>query len=325
LIRPHQSSQDIVLTPLLPALATQALPRSGGMARTLATLAAGLLCTSAVLGLKMSREELEELDEDLLELHRMIHQGLPAEMNTSRLRILADLQSGRPGGPEEEEGYDCESLPHMCKAPFHCDQWTHQDTLDIRMHGIATTDGHPNLRSWCMPGLERYASTVVRECVVNKHLQTSAQVSLMRTFRDYADELDASYCFAEGHCTNQVASDYSTLNDMENMCDYRFGGRPGWTRNFVKSLKRLIEMPQQFTNLVSSKSGIVSQRITRVMSKMACAQGIFHCDIQYCKHTYCRDEYYVKRYSHLLPPMPGNLLQDPDLTKEVRRAQESED
>jgi len=261
--------------------------------------------------------------EETLFLRHILERGLPAELNRSRLRILADLHTGR-SGVEEENGYDCDRLPHMCKAPFHCDQWTHQDTLDIRMHGLATTDGHANVRSWCMPGLERYASTVVKECVVNKDLRQSSKLQLTRTFNDWADELDASYCFAEGHCTNAVASDYTTMTDMENMCDYRFGGRKGWTRNFVKSLQRLMSMPKSLTNWVSLKSGISTQRITRILSKMSCAQGTFHCDIQYCKNTYCRDEYYVSKYGHLLPPTPGHLFQDPDLTKDVR-LHESED
>jgi len=295
------------------------------MARASSQLAlvCGLLSAGTTSGLRVDKAAVQSeeaaVEDFFSSLGSVLERGLPAELNTSRLRILADLQSGRQGGggPEEEEGYDCEKLPHMCKAPFHCDQWTHQDTLDVRMHGLATTDGHANLRSWCMPGLERYASTVVKECVVNKNLKLSATTALQRTFNDWADELDASYCFAEGHCTNTVASDYTTQTDMENMCDYRFGSRAGWTRNFVKSLKRLMDMPKSFTNLVSVTSGISTQRVTRVLSKMACAQGVFHCDIQYCKHTYCRDEYYVSKYSHLLPPVPGHLMQDPDMSKEV--------
>jgi len=281
--------------------------------------ACGLLLGGAAMGLQVDKaaSELEVGSAEEL-LMGLSAQGLPAEMNTSRLRILADIQSGRAGGPEEEEGYDCERLPHMCKAPFHCDQWTHQDTLDIRMHGLATSDNHPNLRSWCMPGLERYASTVVKECIVNKDLKTSAKVSMQRTFNDWSDEIDASYCFAEGHCTNHVVTDNTTLSDMEKMCDYRFASRQGWTRNFVKSLKRLMDMPKSFANLVSMSSGVSSQRITRIFSKMACAQGVFHCDVQYCKRTYCRDEYYVQKYSHLLPSGAGNLVRDPDHDKLFR-------
>eukprot|EP00411_Alexandrium_monilatum_P055149 CAMPEP_0175431978 /NCGR_PEP_ID=MMETSP0095-20121207/52648_1 /TAXON_ID=311494 /ORGANISM="Alexandrium monilatum, Strain CCMP3105" /LENGTH=95 /DNA_ID=CAMNT_0016731467 /DNA_START=1 /DNA_END=284 /DNA_ORIENTATION=+ len=86
-------------------------------------LACGLLGASSVAGLRVNKEEgasfaMEEV------LGRLALEGLPQELNASRLRILADVQSGRPGGPEEESGYDCEALPHMCQAPFHCDQWT---------------------------------------------------------------------------------------------------------------------------------------------------------------------------------------------------------
>jgi len=233
---------------------------------------------------------------------------LPGEFNKSRLAILAELQSTRA---PNDEPYNCLANPHMCRPPFDCQTWSFQDTLNLRLHGLATEDGHANLRSWCMPGLERYASTVLKECVANRNLRSSAQLLLHKTFQDLSDELDASYCFAEGHCTNQVVSDNTTLEDAEIMCDWRFG-RKGWTRNSVKSMQRLFAMPTAFLGLASRKTGFHTQRLTRTLSKMACAQGIFHCDVQYCKHTYCRDEYYVRKYSYLLPPMPGNLIRDPD-------------
>jgi len=233
---------------------------------------------------------------------------LPPEFNTSRLAILANLQETRL---PTDTPYDCESYPHMCKAPFHCESWGNQDTLNVKMHGLATEDGHPNLRTWCMPGLEKYAGTVVRECVANRNLKTSATALFSQSFSDWSDELDASYCFAEGHCTNRVVSDSTTLGDMESICDYRFT-RKGWTMNFLTSMKRLMNMPTAFASLANVKTGFHTQRLTRTISKMACAQGIFHCDVQYCKRTYCRDEYYVNKYSHLLPPIAGNLIRDFD-------------
>jgi len=279
-------------------------------------LACGLLSASSVVGLRVNKEEEAESMVELLSRYSL--GGLPPQFNTSRLRILADLQEGRQGpAPEEDSGYDCGALPHMCQAPFHCDQWTHQDTLDVRMHGLATPDAHPNVRTWCMPGLERYASTVVKECVVNKDPVEGAKSAFERSFGDWAEELDASYCFAEGHCTFEAASASPTLLDMEQMCDYRFGGRKGWTKNFLSSLKRLIDMPGAFSSLVSTQDGFRTQHITRVLSKMSCAQGIFHCDVQYCKNTYCKDEYFVKKYSHLLPKVKGHLIEDPDITKEI--------
>eukprot|EP00416_Gambierdiscus_australes_P020777 CAMPEP_0171077178 /NCGR_PEP_ID=MMETSP0766_2-20121228/13869_1 /TAXON_ID=439317 /ORGANISM="Gambierdiscus australes, Strain CAWD 149" /LENGTH=246 /DNA_ID=CAMNT_0011534219 /DNA_START=152 /DNA_END=892 /DNA_ORIENTATION=- len=229
-------------------------------------------------------------------------------LNSSRMQLLMNLQSGII----HEAEWNCKKTPHMCKPPFNCHEWTKQDTLDIMMNGLATRDGHANLRSWCLPGLERYAPGFLKECIVNKDLMKSAQVAFTRTFGDFADELDASYCFAEGHCTNNVVTDYSTVTDGEKMCDWRFGERRGWTRNFLKAQKRLFAMPKALTGLVSRKHGFTTQRLTRTITKMACAQGTFHCDVQHCKHTYCSDEYYVNKYSHLLPPMPGNLIRDPD-------------
>eukprot|EP00411_Alexandrium_monilatum_P063866 CAMPEP_0175534814 /NCGR_PEP_ID=MMETSP0096-20121207/23882_1 /TAXON_ID=311494 /ORGANISM="Alexandrium monilatum, Strain CCMP3105" /LENGTH=73 /DNA_ID=CAMNT_0016837601 /DNA_START=32 /DNA_END=249 /DNA_ORIENTATION=+ len=73
--------------------------------------------------------------------------------------------------------------------------------MDVRMHGLATSDMHANLRSWCMPGLERYSSTVVKECIAGQNPAKSAKSTFQRSYADFADELDASYCFAEGHCT----------------------------------------------------------------------------------------------------------------------------
>mmetsp|Transcript_120374 Transcript_120374/g.351648 ORF Transcript_120374/g.351648 Transcript_120374/m.351648 type:complete len:175 (+) Transcript_120374:1-525(+) len=167
------------------------------------------------------------------------------------------------------------------------------------MHGLATNDAHANLRSWCMPGLEKYANTVVKECLVNDNKKASAKAMYQQAFKDYSDELDASYCFLEGHCTNTVVHDNTSLFEMEVICDYRFT-RKGWTMNFLKAMKRLMTMKTAFSSLVSTKTGFRTQRLTRHLSKMACAQGTFHCDVMYCKHTYCRDEYYVNKYGGLL-------------------------
>lgn len=291
--------------------------------KTRLALVCGLLGLSPAAALRMERTG-EKVTKDMEEAaaHLLVNmtRGLPKEFNTSRLRILSDVQTGILG--DADSPYDCETYPHMCKAPFHCESWTMQDTIDVRLHGLATEEGHANLRSWCMPGLERYAGTVLKECVANHDTKKSAKLTLDRTFKDWADELDASYCFAEGHCTNEVMNEHTTLNDMETMCDWRYG-RKGWTRNFLKSLKRLFDMPTAFTNLASQRGGFTTQRVTRVIAKMACAQGIFHCDVEYCKRTYCRDEYYVKKYQHLLPMVKGHLVRDPDMDKlELARGSE---
>mmetsp|Transcript_68911 Transcript_68911/g.222749 ORF Transcript_68911/g.222749 Transcript_68911/m.222749 type:complete len:288 (+) Transcript_68911:71-934(+) len=241
-------------------------------------------------------------------VHREGTFELPKELNQSRFRILADLQSGRIA---KDAKFDCEAHPHMCKPPFDCQDWTFQDSLNLMMHGLATEDGHANLRTWCLPGLERYADPLLKQCVANHDMKTAATALYKSTFEQYNDEMDASYCFAEGHCTNQIVSDQTTVDEMERMCDWRFG-RKGWTMNFLKSLKRIFSMPTAVSNLMSRQTGVASQRLTRILTKMSCAQGVFHCDVQYCKRTYCRDEYYVAKYTHLLPPMPGHLIQDKD-------------
>eukprot|EP00418_Pyrodinium_bahamense_P092042 CAMPEP_0179039064 /NCGR_PEP_ID=MMETSP0796-20121207/14953_1 /TAXON_ID=73915 /ORGANISM="Pyrodinium bahamense, Strain pbaha01" /LENGTH=123 /DNA_ID=CAMNT_0020735395 /DNA_START=45 /DNA_END=412 /DNA_ORIENTATION=+ len=114
-------------------------------------LIGALLCPSSAAALRFNTTKGAEASGYVRSFaESILARELPPEFNTSRLRILADLQSGRPRS-SGDEAYDCESLPHMCQAPFHCESWSAQDTLDIRMHGLATADGHANLRSWCMP------------------------------------------------------------------------------------------------------------------------------------------------------------------------------
>merc|ERR1719203_2424081 len=119
------------------------------------------------------------------------------------------------------------------------------------------------------------------------------------------DELDASYCFIEGHCTNTAVRDNTTAKEAEKMCNARFG-HAGWAQwNLIPETPALIGAGLAMMN---PKTGFHDKKITRFFLKLACVMGNYHCDVMYCKETYCKKEHYIKKFKHLEPKTPGHLL-----------------
>jgi len=250
-------------------------------------------------------EPRNEYNPSLL-LHKDLHLEVPEELEKSRIGMLAKLQRGRVSMHQE---YNCLARPHMCEAPFNCQTWTLKDTLELTLNGLATENGHVNPRSWCLPGAEEFADNMVKECLVNHDFHTSAKMRKSRSNDLSHMELDASYCFAEGHCSNEAVTDNTTMEDTEAMCDHRFG-RAGWTTDLLKSFTRSFSSQASRPSALNMKHGFNSRMVTMALTKMSCAQGTYHCDVQNCKHTYCKDAHYIAKYSFLKPQQAGHLIQD---------------
>jgi len=239
-------------------------------------------------------------------LHKELHLDLPPELESGRIGLLAMVQRGRVSVHKK---FDCAASPHMCQAPFDCQNWTLKDTVNVMLHGLASKDGHANPRSWCLPGAEEYAHTILKECVAGRGARGAAELLRSVSSGLGSQEMDASYCFAEGHCSNEAVTDDTTMEETEAMCDHRFG-RSGWTKDLLKSFARSFTPGSSLPNLVHAKHGFNSRAVTAALTKMSCAQGVYHCDVQFCKHTYCKDEKYKAKYSFLKPPQAGHLIQD---------------
>mmetsp|Transcript_47243 Transcript_47243/g.119014 ORF Transcript_47243/g.119014 Transcript_47243/m.119014 type:complete len:127 (-) Transcript_47243:36-416(-) len=114
------------------------------------------------------------------------------------------------------------------------------------------------------------------------------------TVAEGIDQLDGSYCFIEGHCTNMNVTYDTTVEEAEAACDAKYG-HENWTS-------------VTFTSILSDPTGlgaaVISGFRTREQSKpfgmLACAMGNFHCDVMYCRDTFCKKREYVEKYGHFL-------------------------
>lgn len=188
--------------------------------------------------------------------------------------------------------FNCTANPMMCQAPYNCQQpRSLQDNLPFAVNG------HPNVRSFCQHAGE-YGHNLVEECMISGNYNKSAWSQYERAMRKHSNELDGSYCFIEGHCTNTEVTDNTTQADAERMCDARFG-HEGWAGNYAAEYFPIMGAMKR--GLMSKDHGFVDGQVTRMYLKMACSMGNYHCDVQMCKRTYCKMEYYRNKYGHLVP------------------------
>lgn len=181
--------------------------------------------------------------------------------------------------------FDCELDPKRCGEPFHCD----------KPPGITTSGGaHP--QAWCasFPFYEDY----LHECLANKDL-----INAGRMLHDHVKqgiyghnmvEQHGSYCFIEGHCLNTRVTPSTTMDEGSAMCDERFG-REHWSGTMPTWQKHLSHSSRS-----TERNGYNNTEIPDIMAHAACDAGMYHCDVIYCKETYCKDEEMVKKYSHFL-------------------------
>jgi len=215
----------------------------------------------------------------------------------SRVQMLAELGKGA-----EQAAFDCAKYPAWCGEPFNCQVPRKPEIPHAK-------DGHADLGTWCQaPGYYPYA----KACLVDKDLKTAAQVQYQwsvdnRGTQGGVDEMDASYCFIEGHCSNEAVTENTTLEEAEKMCDFRYGHN-GWAHWNVWQEPRGIASGLFIPGMMSNTTGFHDRKITRIFLKLACAMGNYHCDVMYCKETYCKKDYYVNKYKHLMPKTPGHLL-----------------
>jgi len=233
--------------------------------------------------------------------------GLPAEFAGSKMMLLSNIHHGFVNVTSHD--YDCTTYPWMCEEPFRCESWERYDTLQVVKYGISNRSG-TNVRSWCLPGLENYAE-YAKECLVTRDLRAAATALYTAQSAAGLDNIDASYCFFEGHCSNKLVTDDTPPNDADLMCDYRFQHKH-WVMNFNSVLKKIFDNTTYQPTLITIDDGLKSQRLARQMTKFACAQGTYHCDVMYCKHTYCSDTYYVNKFKKYLPAVSGEKIRDFD-------------
>merc|ERR1719282_624063 len=87
------------------------------------------------------------------------------------------------------------------------------------------------------------------------------------------------------------------------MCDERYG-RELWgsidTSRTPDSIKMRSVAKQILSGESTSSTGFAGQEDTTPFLVAACKMGNYHCDVVYCKETYCKDKDMVKKYGHWL-------------------------
>lgn len=199
----------------------------------------------------------------------------------------------------------CSYSPTVCKQPFNCmmpANYSEQQRLGKTV--MISADGRTNPRAWC--GRPRFWKSILEECIVQKDLLKSAKTRFNQSMNDmggaWFSRREAAYCFAEGHCTNEaVALDISN-QEVRKQCDKRFG-HEAWTVGMSgKAIHELDNEPlSEETELDKHKA--------EMMTKAACALGHYHCDVIYCRETYCKKKEYKEKFGHLQPATPGHLIE----------------
>uniref|UniRef100_A0A7S2NHG0 Uncharacterized protein n=1 Tax=Alexandrium andersonii TaxID=327968 RepID=A0A7S2NHG0_9DINO len=210
----------------------------------------------------------------------------------SRLELLHERR------PVIPPGANCSAYPMFCQAPFNCgDVVLTREEKNTWRKRLATPDGHSNVRTFCWD--LTWATSLIQECMINHNLIKSAKMVFQHQFQHGALELDGSYCFMEGHCTNPNINADSTYADAERDCDRKYG-HDAWAQ-----MGRFDAMRGSITGLMEMKmsrvNGFGDPNMTNAFGRLACAMGNYHCDVVYCKETYCKDPYFIRRYQHLAP------------------------
>uniref|UniRef100_A0A7S4QRW5 Uncharacterized protein n=1 Tax=Alexandrium monilatum TaxID=311494 RepID=A0A7S4QRW5_9DINO len=197
-------------------------------------------------------------------------------------------------GPESRPVFDCQKHPGLCKEPFNCQDYTGDEWHAWKATGVERVQ----LKTWCAAA--QY-ETFITTCLAKKDPVSAAKLQFELTaggaFGNDVAEYDGSYCFLEGHCVNSEVNENTTMEDAEAMCDRKLG--QSWRRYASDNLPaedRIGGVPLP----PDGRNGFTNRGQVRPFVIMACAMGNLHCDINYCKETYCQMPYYKDKYGHLL-------------------------
>jgi len=217
------------------------------------------------------------------------------------MELLAQVTKMTPAKPTPR--FNCTEHGSFCQAPFNCQYEDLAGNPASSFKPVAKS-GHANPKSFCvLPKYFRY----IKYCLVHRNLKKAAQIHYQSELKAGGNEVEGSICFSEGHCTNKAVHENTTLEETEKMCDERFG-HAGWAQWSPAMDVGLMRVMNPFVQSAIPKSGLHDRHITRYFTKLACAMGSYHCDIMTCKETYCKNEYYIKKYKSLQPVTPGHYL-----------------
>lgn len=195
--------------------------------------------------------------------------------------------------------FNCTQYPGLCKAPFNCHTWTVAEGFAWWYHGMAR-NGQGNPRAWCVtPNEPLYLSA----CLEGRDLVKAAAIrhNESRNYGELQHELEASRCFIEGFCHDRNVTQFTSIVEGNKLCDARYG-RDRWTL-YATYKSAPADIPGA-GGMHGGLKGYKSLEQTTPFTMSTCAAGKYHCDVMSCKETYCKQEYYVKKYGHWLNKVP---------------------
>jgi len=188
--------------------------------------------------------------------------------------------------------FNCTAVPYMCGAPFHCDdKLINQSDIQALGRKVAV-DGHVNFGTWCSK--PAFWSNLVKNCLVDHDLRKNALTNMAMSFSSGLTELDASHCFWEGHCSDTEVTYNTTVGEAEALCDKKY---PSWTSIGEDDHNLALDNPGSY----ALQDGYLKAEVSHAYGSVACAMGKYHCDVVYCKETYCKMPHYRSKYGHLEP------------------------
>lgn len=259
----------------------------------MATLSQLTIIFSAVLAASQAEQDTCERDSCSVEF---LQRGLHVDATDSKSQL-------QPQASEKiavKSGFDCSSYPALCVEPFNCQ--TSDGSQGIGPGAAIAKNGHANLQSWCqVPQYHEF----VGQCIVEKDLVKAGHTQYTNTkagkHGPNTFQMDGSYCFIEGHCLNQAVSENTTLEEAESQCDARYGHEAWTTMGDHQSHDTMTHL-SFMSNLgkLDLSNGFPGKEGTQGFLLMACAMGNYHCDVMYCKETYCKDQDMIQKYGHFL-------------------------
>eukprot|EP00429_Kryptoperidinium_foliaceum_P097611 CAMPEP_0176236188 /NCGR_PEP_ID=MMETSP0121_2-20121125/27217_1 /TAXON_ID=160619 /ORGANISM="Kryptoperidinium foliaceum, Strain CCMP 1326" /LENGTH=187 /DNA_ID=CAMNT_0017575617 /DNA_START=42 /DNA_END=605 /DNA_ORIENTATION=- len=179
----------------------------------------------------------------------------------------------------------------MCGEPFNCwsDPVSEAQSAYWETEHIATDDGHANIKTWCLD--PSYEDSLAKYCFVEPDLKLNAQLTYKHMAERGYLENEASYCFMQGHCVNPDVNFNTTLAEAEAICDKQYGHEKWTTFAFGQ---RPPEVAAQ------TATGFSDPASAEYWALVGCAMGNWHCDVMYCKETYCKMPEWTEKYGHYL-------------------------
>uniref|UniRef100_A0A7S1PIM4 Uncharacterized protein n=1 Tax=Alexandrium catenella TaxID=2925 RepID=A0A7S1PIM4_ALECA len=214
--------------------------------------------------------------------------------------VLRAARSSDPFG----KTLNCSRDPILCEAPLNCQEKS----------GLASVapakDGHPNFNMWCLSyPLYTHAGAQCARGNLSGYiaLVKKDQEAVSKMLMVNVSNVDAEYCFLAGHCDSpHNPTDGSSVEEMEKMCDAKYGAEH-WRHEFAKhypgsmltSLAQGVATGKVYVDLFHPGKVMVNQAFADTMAELACGMGNYHCDVAYCKQTFCTHPYWSSLHSHL--------------------------